>query len=327
MSSTPSVRVPTLATLCDQAASFPQHALLLFDARLERPGPNGEEPGLSAHGFAQLAASFCGIRIADPAQNDFWEIAAGHPDVFVADRARAQLRREELERLFVLAPYPPAQGGRRLFFIDRCERLTPAAANTLLKVLEEPVVPTLFLLTASRRAEVLPTILSRCQRLSVRLREDAASGNSATGNTGTGNTASANTPSGNATADYAHSSSALPSDPESVAPLSALRQHLLAAAERAGAEDEPVPRLSESAPPPPSRVAEMLDCAEELGRLHDGETLRGVVVSLVAEMCQKGAMAQSLARFILREVRAWKDVEPYHPKSALWLLRILMLAA
>src|SRR2546425_6871450 len=64
----------------------------------------------------------------------------------------------------------PAMGPRRVFIIGDAERLSPqqraeAAANALLKALEEPPADTVFLLTASEPEALLPTILSRVMRV------------------------------------------------------------------------------------------------------------------------------------------------------------------
>lgn len=52
------------------------------------------------------------------------------------------------------------------------ERMQPAAANKLLKLLEEPEEGSLFLLVSNAPAEILPTIYSRCQRLELRRLSD-----------------------------------------------------------------------------------------------------------------------------------------------------------
>jgi len=52
----------------------------------------------------------------------------------------------------------------RVVIIHHLERLNTAAANSLLKTLEEPPQGVRFLLTAARAGRLLPTILSRCQR-------------------------------------------------------------------------------------------------------------------------------------------------------------------
>ncbi|HMK39846.1 MAG TPA: DNA polymerase III subunit delta' [Bacteroidota bacterium] len=54
---------------------------------------------------------------------------------------------------------------RRIFIISGADAMNDAAANTLLKTLEEPPGDTMFILTTSRRDALLPTILSRCQNL------------------------------------------------------------------------------------------------------------------------------------------------------------------
>lgn len=59
--------------------------------------------------------------------------------------------------------YAPMIGRRRVYIIERAETLTESAANSLLKVLEEPPSYVLFILLAPNPASVLPTIVSRSQ--------------------------------------------------------------------------------------------------------------------------------------------------------------------
>ncbi len=54
-------------------------------------------------------------------------------------------------------------GGKRAVIIDQVHLLHPAAANSLLKTLEEPPPDTIFFLIAPSAAGVLPTLRSRCQ--------------------------------------------------------------------------------------------------------------------------------------------------------------------
>src|SRR5207248_3195890 len=66
----------------------------------------------------------------------------------------------------------PALGQRKVFVIGDAERLVPqvgteAAANALLKALEEPPPNTVFVLTAAEPDALLPTILSRVVRVRV----------------------------------------------------------------------------------------------------------------------------------------------------------------
>ncbi|HYU36791.1 MAG TPA: hypothetical protein VEL29_02575 [Gemmatimonadales bacterium] len=66
----------------------------------------------------------------------------------------------------------PAMGRRKVFLIGDAERLVPqtgaeAAANALLKALEEPPADTAFILTTAAPDSLLPTILSRVVRVRV----------------------------------------------------------------------------------------------------------------------------------------------------------------
>lgn len=55
--------------------------------------------------------------------------------------------------------------GRRVVIIRPTEAMNPPTANALLKLLEEPTPSTYFVLTTSAPMRLLPTIRSRCQRM------------------------------------------------------------------------------------------------------------------------------------------------------------------
>src|SRR5262249_24232492 len=61
-----------------------------------------------------------------------------------------------------------AVDGWRVCIVDTVDELNPNAANALLKILEEPLRQSLFLLVSHAPARVLPTILSRCRKLPLR---------------------------------------------------------------------------------------------------------------------------------------------------------------
>jgi len=56
-------------------------------------------------------------------------------------------------------------GGYRVVIIEPAERLSLAAANSLLKAIEEPVGPTVFVLVLNDVSRLPATIASRCQRI------------------------------------------------------------------------------------------------------------------------------------------------------------------
>ena len=59
----------------------------------------------------------------------------------------------------------PLEAPLKIVLIDSSESLTRQAANSLLKILEEPPRDTLFILITSSLFQILPTIRSRCRRL------------------------------------------------------------------------------------------------------------------------------------------------------------------
>ena len=63
--------------------------------------------------------------------------------------------------------YAPSIGAKRVYIIERADTLNESAANSLLKVLEEPPHYALFVLLAPHAARVLPTIASRSQMIRV----------------------------------------------------------------------------------------------------------------------------------------------------------------
>jgi DNA polymerase-3 subunit delta' len=94
--------------------------------------------------------------------------AGTHPDLIIlaGDAGARDIPVEAVRGLiesFSLTRY----GALRVALIEQAERMNRAAANSLLKLLEEPPAGSLFLLTAER-ADLLPaTIRSRIQRLTV----------------------------------------------------------------------------------------------------------------------------------------------------------------
>lgn len=62
----------------------------------------------------------------------------------------------------------PFEGRKRLFLVIHSDRMKLEASNAFLKTLEEPPLDTLFILTSTRPDFLLPTILSRCQKIRFR---------------------------------------------------------------------------------------------------------------------------------------------------------------
>lgn len=70
----------------------------------------------------------------------------------------------------------PVEGERQIMILHKAELMNDATSNALLKLLEEPPLDTLFLLTSEAPGELLPTIRSRVQIIAVPpLTEDVVS--------------------------------------------------------------------------------------------------------------------------------------------------------
>jgi len=70
---------------------------------------------------------------------------------------------EDIRSLRRDASVKPYEGRKKVAVIVAADRMNTAAANALLKTLEEPPGSLMLILTATRSRRLLPTILSRCQ--------------------------------------------------------------------------------------------------------------------------------------------------------------------
>ena len=81
------------------------------------------------------------------------------------DPADNQIRVEHAQEIIDEAYSSPIEGARKAIIVFEAERLNEAAANKLLKTLEEPPASVLLVLVTAGADQLLPTILSRCQRV------------------------------------------------------------------------------------------------------------------------------------------------------------------
>jgi len=95
--------------------------------------------------------------------------AGNHPDVMTLSAEAQKLKVEQTELVKQMAYLRPMTGKRRVFIIDDAKDMTPEAANSLLKVLEEPPAFTHIILLTDSPHLLLPTIRSRCRILSFAL--------------------------------------------------------------------------------------------------------------------------------------------------------------
>ncbi|MYI14620.1 MAG: hypothetical protein F4108_02675, partial [Acidimicrobiaceae bacterium] len=147
----------------ESAVASPVHAYLLV-------GPRGSGKRTAAAAFAgELIVTADERTGAEPERAERHRRLAAreeHPDIFVLSPAGNSLRREEeVSQLIVEASRTPVEGTRKVLVVDRFHTATPAAAAALLKPVEEPATPVVWVLLAE---QVLPehvTIASRCTRV------------------------------------------------------------------------------------------------------------------------------------------------------------------
>jgi len=93
--------------------------------------------------------------------------AGSHPDFVLIrpEEDKTQISVEQIRNASERLSMTSGRQGYRVAIIEPAHQLTIAAANALLKTLEEPGSRTLLILVTSQRGAMLPTIRSRCQQL------------------------------------------------------------------------------------------------------------------------------------------------------------------
>ncbi|MDD5128025.1 MAG: AAA family ATPase [Dehalococcoidales bacterium] len=83
-------------------------------------------------------------------------------------RPKTEISIEQVRELQHTASLAPFEGRCRVFILDQAELLSREAANALLKTIEEPPAGVVFILLTANEEALLPTVVSRCQRLELR---------------------------------------------------------------------------------------------------------------------------------------------------------------
>jgi DNA polymerase III delta' subunit len=96
------------------------------------------------------------------------------PDVMMISPEKNLLKINQMREMKTTAYLKPMVGRKRIFVLEDAEKMNDEAANSVLKILEEPPVFTHIVLVTHNPYLILPTIHSRCQKLvfSPILRED-----------------------------------------------------------------------------------------------------------------------------------------------------------
>jgi DNA polymerase-3 subunit delta' len=94
--------------------------------------------------------------------------SSNHADVLLIEPDGDFIKIDQVRELQKQLRFRPLEGGRRACILEAADRLNEAAANALLKTLEEPPAETHLFLITPRPHFLLPTILSRCQWIKFR---------------------------------------------------------------------------------------------------------------------------------------------------------------
>jgi DNA polymerase III delta' subunit len=126
----------------------------------EETGLSGKSPGVVPCGKCiQCSRAIKGSWV------DFTEI---RPEEDADGSATGSLKIDQFRKMKESLGFGSHEGNYRIFLIPDADRMTVQAANSLLKILEEPPHGWIFLLTASDATLVLPTVLSRCQSIKLK---------------------------------------------------------------------------------------------------------------------------------------------------------------
>lgn len=95
--------------------------------------------------------------------------ARSHPDFYVVEAEETKTTRNikigQIRDMQAEAALRPINSARRVVIIDGAELMNKAAANCLLKTIEEPPSQTIFILLTANHSSLLMTIRSRCRTL------------------------------------------------------------------------------------------------------------------------------------------------------------------
>lgn len=123
---------------------------------------------LSAFAHRMFAALFCKQDNSPCGHCQSCQLIAlnEHPDLIclTPEKQNGVIKIDQIRALQQSIYTQPQLGSGRGIIINPSEKMNTAAANALLKILEEPPQNTYFVLIAEQISTILPTIISRCQK-------------------------------------------------------------------------------------------------------------------------------------------------------------------
>src|SRR6201987_4897778 len=149
-----------VAQLKSAVAGAMTHAWLLT-------GPPGSGPSVAARAFASaLLCPFGGCGVCASCR----QVRAGtHADLLLVRPEGLSYGVKQTRELVLRAAGAPSGGRWLVVLFEDADRCTEAAANALLKAIEEPAPRTLWLLCSPSAEDLVTTIRSRCRVMALRV--------------------------------------------------------------------------------------------------------------------------------------------------------------
>jgi DNA polymerase-3 subunit delta' len=127
-------------------------------------GPSGVGKTLTALTFTKaLNCKIGGLDSCDRCSSCRKIDHLNHPDVRVITLEEGSIKIERIRDLKREAGYKLFEGKKKVWIVEEADKLTLEAANSLLKILEEPSPDVVFILISETQEKLLSTILSRCE--------------------------------------------------------------------------------------------------------------------------------------------------------------------
>ncbi|WP_366923407.1 DNA polymerase III subunit delta' [Metallumcola ferriviriculae] len=89
-----------------------------------------------------------------------------HPNIYYIEPDGASIKLHQFKELKRELSLRQVENGCQVIIIRQAEKMTGEAANSILKILEEPPAQTVFILIVKNISAIKTTILSRCQKVS-----------------------------------------------------------------------------------------------------------------------------------------------------------------
>ncbi len=130
---------------------------LWWAAMLNCETPSASSPCIFCDSCRRIAA----VIASRAEEEDNAGAAASHPDIVFFDGRKSSIKIDDVRALHRLLGEKPHFAKKRIIIFYEAQSLGIPAANSLLKILEEPSPDTVFVFTMPQRERILPTLISR----------------------------------------------------------------------------------------------------------------------------------------------------------------------